>query len=119
VAATIEAALDELRERRYVDDAGYAERYVCDRRALDSWGPERIRARLEQAGVDGKLIERALGARGADDELAAAVGLLGKRMPTDGPSDDRARSRAFGLLTRRGYESELAYTAVARFFDAR
>jgi hypothetical protein len=40
-------------------------------------------------------------------------------MPGNGPPDDRARRRAIGLLVRRGYESELAYTAVRLFFDGR
>jgi len=115
--ATIEAALDELRDQRYVDDAGYARRYAEDRRALDGWGPERIRLRLEDAGVDDELIERALGVRDAEDELAAAIAVLEQRTTAGQPSDDRARNRAVGLLLRRGYESELAYTAVRRFFE--
>jgi regulatory protein len=109
-------ALDELRKRRCVDDAGYAQRYAEDRRALDGWGPERIRTRLEQVGVDDELIERALGVREPADELDAAIALLRRRMTAGGPDDDRARKRAVGLLLRRGYESELAYTAVRRFF---
>jgi len=100
-----------------VDDAGYAERYAYDRRSLDGWGPERIRIRLEQVGVDDGLIERALGARDAADELEAAIAVLALRMIKGGPVDDRARRRAVGLLLRRGYESELAYTAVRRFFE--
>lgn len=108
-----------MRERRYVDDAGYAQRFAEDRRALDGWGPERIRGRLEQAGIDDELIESALGVRGAQDELQAALAVLEKRMTEDGPADDRARNRAVGLLLRRGYESELAYTAVRRFFEGR
>jgi regulatory protein len=109
--------LDELRERRYVDDAAYAERFTDDRRALDGWGPERIRIRLEQAGVDAELIDRALGSRDSADELEAALGVLTRRMGEGRPVDDRARKRAVGLLLRRGYESELAYTAVRRFFE--
>ena len=117
--ATIELALDELRGRRYIDDAGYAQRYAEDRRALDGWGPERIRLRLEQVGVDDELIERALGVRETEDELEAAIAVLEKRMTAVGSDDDRARRRAVGLLLRRGYESELAYTAVRRFFEGR
>jgi regulatory protein len=117
--ATIDQALDELRERRYVDDAVYARRFAEDRRALDGWGPERIRTRLEQVGVDDELIERALGVRDAADELQAAIAVLERRMTEGGPVDDRARKRAVGLLLRRGYDSELAFTAVRRYFELR
>jgi SOS response regulatory protein OraA/RecX len=73
--------------------------------------------RLEQVGVEDHLIERALGVRDTDDELEAAVAVLERRMTEAGPADDRARRRAAGLLLRRGYDSELAYAAVRRFFD--
>jgi regulatory protein len=114
---TIEQALDELRARRYVDDAGYARRFTEDRRALDGWGAERIRLRLEQAGIDDELIERALGVRETEDELDAAIAVLEKRITAAGSDDDGARNRAVGLLLRRGYETELAHTAVRRFFE--
>ncbi len=117
--ATIDQALDELRERRYVDDAGYAQRFAEDRRALDGWGPERIRIRLEQSGIGDELIARALGVRDSSDELEAAIVVLKRRMPDGGPTDDRARNRAVGLLVRRGYGSELAFTAVRRYFELR
>jgi hypothetical protein len=35
------------------------------------------------------------------------------------PGDDRERTRALGLLLRKGYESELAYEAVWRFENGR
>ena len=38
--------------------------------------------------------------------------LLEQRLPP--PRDDRERDRAWRLLVRRGYESELAYEAVRR-----
>jgi hypothetical protein len=35
------------------------------------------------------------------------------------PGDDRERARAYGLLVRKGYESDLAYEAVRRFESGR
>jgi regulatory protein len=113
--ATIDAALSWLVERRYLDDAGYAERYAEDRRRLDGWGGERIRRRLEAVGVDPGLIEAALAERAADEELAAALAVLEARM-TGSAGGARDRRRALGLLVRRGYEMELAEAAVARHF---
>jgi SOS response regulatory protein OraA/RecX len=39
------------------------------------------------------------------------VALLAQRFPA-GPSDQRDRERAFGVLARKGYDSELAADAV-------
>ena len=112
---TAVAALGELRRQGAVDDGRYARNFVHDRRELDGWGAERIRERLEEAGVEREVIDAALGENG-EAELGAAVAVLARRM--EPPDDDRARARAFGLLVRKGYESDLAYEAVRRFEDS-
>jgi regulatory protein len=108
---TIEAAIAELQDQGYLDDARYAQRFAEDRRELDAWGPERIERRLLGLGVDRDLVAVALAARGPDEELGAAVALLRRRFPVP-PGSDRERERALGLLVRKGYELELAYDAV-------
>jgi regulatory protein len=109
--AAIEAALVELADQGYLDDARYAQRFAEDRRTLDGWGAERIARRLEAAGIDRDDIAAAVSARDHEDELAAAIEILRRRFPTP-PETDRDRDRALGLLVRRGYELELAYDAV-------
>jgi regulatory protein len=42
------------------------------------------------------------------------VALLRRRFPTP-PSDDRERTRALGVLLRKGYECELAHEAIRAF----
>lgn len=102
-----------LREERLVDDAGYARRFAEDRRLLDQWGNDRIARDLERRGIDRELVEQALAGHGHDDELAVAIELLDRRFPL--PFDgDRERDKAWRMLVRRGYEPELAYSAVRR-----
>lgn len=102
-----------LREEGLVDDAGYARRFAEDRRLLDRWGSERIARDLERRGVERELVEAAVGDRDRDDELEVAVELLDRRFPL--PFDgDRERDKAWRMLVRRGYEPELAYSAVRR-----
>ena len=109
--SSIDAAIAELCEQGYLDDAGYARRFAEDRRLLDGWGPERIERRLAAAGVAAELIAGALGARDEADELEAAIAILRRRFP-EPLADDRTRERALGLLARRGYGLELAHDAV-------
>jgi regulatory protein len=120
-AEAVEATLTELREQGYVDDARFARRFAEDRRRLDGWGAERIRRRLLEQGVAESLVAEALpapdpDASGTDPELVAALEVLASRV-REPPCDERTRSRALGLLVRRGYELELAYDAV-RCFEA-
>src|SRR5215212_11333606 len=96
-----------------IDDAGYARRFAEDRRLLDRWGNERIARDLERRGIERDLVDQALAGHGRDDELAVAIELLDRRFPQ--PFDgDRERDKAWRMLVRRGYEPELAYSAVRR-----
>ncbi len=109
--AAIDAAVQDLHEQRYLDDARYAEQFADDRRRLDGWGAERIARKLATLGVDAQHVEAALGAQDTDAELDAALTLLRRRFRV-APGSDRERDRALGLLVRKGYELELAYDAV-------
>jgi regulatory protein len=108
----VESALAELIELGYVDDARYARVFAQDKRALESWGEERIVRVLAERGVERSLIAAALAEGGDDaDDRERAVELLHRRFG-DRPADRRARERALGMLVRKGYESEVAYDAV-------
>jgi regulatory protein len=94
-----------------IDDAGYARRFAEDRRLLDRWGNERIACDLARRGIERELVEQALAGHDRDDELAVAIELLDRRFPQ--PFDgDRERDKAWRMLVRRGYEPELAYSAL-------
>ena len=111
--AAADRAVVEVARAGYLDDAGFARRFVEDRRRLDRWGEERIARALERRGVATDLVREVLAGRGAEAELEGARALLAERMPI-GPVDDRGRRRALGLLVRRGYDAEVAYEAVRR-----
>ncbi len=112
-AGAVEQVIVEVTELGHLNDAGYARRFTEDRRNLDSWGNERIERRLRLLGVSGEDIGRALVELDRDGETDRAVELLRRRFPM-ALTDDRDRSRALGLLVRRGYESETAYEALRR-----
>jgi regulatory protein len=103
----------ELTAAGFLDDARYARRFAEDKRELERWGNERIARELHRRGIAPDLIERVAADRGREAELATALLLLEQRMPAP-PSDDRERDRAWRLLIRRGYDSEVAYEAVRR-----
>ncbi len=109
----IDLCVGELCELGYLDDARFAIRFVEDRRALDGWGSQRIRGRLDALGVEPEISERAV-ARDGEAEAQAALAVLHRRFGSP-PQDERARRRALGLLVRQGYELELAYNTVRRF----
>jgi regulatory protein len=111
----VEACVVELLEQRYLNDERFARRFTEDRRSLDGWGNERIRGRLLKLGITADTADQILG-EDAHEELDAAVSLLKRKLRAI-PADDAGRARALGLLTRRGYDLDLAYDAVRRFTD--
>lgn len=110
----IDAAVAELGEQGYLDDARYAVRFAEDRRTLDAWGPDRIERKLRDVGVDARWIAAALSGGEEHSDLDLAVALLQRRF-REPPSSDRDRERALGMLVRKGYPLELAYDAVRVF----
>jgi len=109
--AIAEQTLEELRRAGYLDDARYARRFAEDRRTLDDWGARRIEQALLRAGVARELAGAAAQDRPPEAEVDAAVELLRRRFPV-APETERDRSRALGLLVRRGFDFELACDAI-------
>jgi len=110
-AAVVQQALTIVTEQGYVNDERYARLLVEDRRNIDGWGAERIRARLEAAGIDRELIDGALAGCDHASELSAATAQL-RRRRAEPLTNDRERQRAFGILIRLGFDSEVAYDAI-------
>jgi regulatory protein len=109
----IDDVMAVVRAEGLIDDAGYARRFAEDRRLLDRWGSERIARDLERRGIERELVEQALAGHDHEDELSIAIELLDRRFPL--PFDgDRERDKAWRMLVRRGYEPELAYSAVRK-----
>jgi regulatory protein len=107
----IDAVVAELCATGVLDDARYAHQFAEDKRTLERWGSGRIARDLRRRGIEPHLVEEVTVSQGHADELASAVLLLDERFPGPLP-DDGARDKAWRMLVRRGYESEIAYEAV-------
>jgi regulatory protein len=123
-----EQAIAILLEQGYLDDARFARLFTQDKRELDQWGSDRIRRVLQARGVPSELVEDALTAHageiesergsggesgsGGEREIDRALAVLRRRFPSP-IGDRRERERAFGVLLRKGYDSDLALDAIA------
>jgi regulatory protein len=110
--ATVDAAVAELGEGGWLDDAGFAERFADDKRRLEGWGAERIERRLIERGVPRDVVRDALGEGDRESELEGALTVLRGRFPARADHDPRERRRAFGVLVRKGYDPDLAADAL-------
>jgi regulatory protein len=110
--AAINAALAELSDANYVNDARYAELYA-EQRMNHGYGPLSIRSKLAARGVDDHHVQRALQLLEVNwAEQAEAV--IAKRFAaheiTD--SDQRATARIARFLQGRGFASSDALRAL-------
>ena len=104
--------LERLIDLEVLDDERFAQRFAEDKRELAGWGAERIREGLLTRRVAASTIENVLAVDGPEEQLDRAAALLAGR--GNELADDASRARALAFLTRRGYEYEIAHSAVDR-----
>jgi regulatory protein len=126
----IEAVMERLRQRKYVDDREFARFWVSNRMAFSPRGPRLLRSELRQKGVPQDIVDEALAEQSEaqtelqeraeevaaeyglqDDEptpgtdLANAIALARRRSRLYSNLDPQvARRRLSGFLARRGYD---------------
>lgn len=105
----VERLIDFLTRNLALDDTRFSRAFADDKRELAGWGSERIEAALRQRGVDPRLAREAAAA-GGETEVERAIRVLGSR--SFDLETDRDRRRALGMLARRGYSADDAYTAI-------
>lgn len=109
--AIVEATVEWLRERGFLDDLRFARAFSAEKRQA-GWGPRRIAADLTRKGVERSVLEQALapdedGEGDADRIQEDLVRLVQRRFGRELAADPRrGRQRAAGFLQRRGHDWE-------------
>lgn len=108
-AALIERALEALRAENALNDARFAEEFIRARRR-QGYGPVRIRAELNERGVESALAEPYLEEGDeAWDELAAEQ--WRKRFGSP-PRNMNERAKQYRFLSNRGFTAEQIRRAI-------
>lgn len=103
--AQSEQILEELVELGLQSDERFAESFVRTR-VQKAYGPVRIRAELQQRGIDRAVIEQALRSE-APDWLAVASQWYARRYGSAAIDDRKERSKRQNALARRGFTTEV------------
>ncbi len=111
--------LDDLERAGLLDDADFASQWVYFRHRDGARSRRALGLELRDKGVDHDVIEDALSQITDDDERARAAALIRRTLARRGlPAADepdavrRAQRRLVGMLARKGYGAELAYSVV-------
>lgn len=97
-----------------IDDAQYAADLVHSQAAAGGLSRRRVQHKLRQKGVAAETVAAAVAQIDPEDERASALDLARRRAGRMTALDPATRRRRLaGVLARRGYSSEIVFTAVA------
>ena len=105
--AVVNSVISFLKERNIVNDARFAWLWIESRMNTRPSGKMLLRRELEEKGISGDIIESALreaGEKEGKTARAIAEDVLGKAEPH---LKEKAKAKLFGLLARRGFNSEV------------
>ncbi|MEM6561797.1 MAG: regulatory protein RecX, partial [Planctomycetota bacterium] len=110
----IDAVVEELRRLGYLNDAVFAEAKARDAAKARGHGSRRALAELRKVGVDEQTAAAAVGRVYAEhDDRAVALQLAVKKLRGLARFDDATkRRRLYGMLARRGFESEVCASVI-------
>jgi 1,2-diacylglycerol 3-alpha-glucosyltransferase len=110
--AQINAVIEHLRQRGYVDDLRYTHSMVLNLRSL-LMGKNRIIKTLKEKGIDESLIQQSFSSESEDSELNLAIRWAEKIQPTIGGRSLIAKKQKIRQkLLLQGYDSSVAEVAM-------
>ncbi|WP_205413115.1 regulatory protein RecX [Austwickia chelonae] len=110
--------LDRFQEVGLIDDEAYAGMLVRSQRSNRSLARRALRVELRKKGVPDAFVESALAEVSDSDEQDEARKVVEKRLRTMRglPRETQAR-RLAGVLARKGYPGEIAYSVIRRALE--
>ncbi len=108
----IENVLDELQEKGYLNDAGFAEKFAADKCKLSKWGPAKIRAHLFKKGISRSVADKSIEKAFEDENLKETffhLVLKRKRRFLREEDPYKRKKKIFDHLARKGYRSSSIY----------
>lgn len=103
---SIEEVLDELAEKKYIDNLGFAKKFVRDKFEFNKWGINKIKSELFSKGIPEKEINIALKEISSDDRINAIKQLIFKNKRKFEREADlqKRKKKIFTFLLRKGYQ---------------
>jgi regulatory protein len=107
--AKIESVIGRLKDRRYLDDSGYAADYARLRQENSSFGKRRVQQDLMRKGVQSTIINKTLESayENVSEEELARRHLERKRIRQ--PTSDKETARVVRLLVRGGFSTGVIF----------
>ena len=114
-AATMEAVVARLKERKYLNDAHYAQDYARLRQENASFGKRRVEQDLIRKGVHATVIGKTLDTayQNVNEEELARRHLERKR--TKKPANEKEAARVMRMLARAGFSTSVIFRILKKW----
>jgi regulatory protein len=115
----IEAMLQKCIDNNWVNDERYAESFTRSKKEYSKLGKNAIKRELMLKGVDSETAAAAVADIDNETEREAAMQLVLKQLPkTQNLEKQKRVNRLLGMLARKGYPSDIAFSVIREALDA-
>lgn len=117
----IENVLDELQEKGFINDRGFAEKFASDKSQLSKWGPAKIKAHLYKKGIPKPVAEKSISKAFENTNLKETfLHLVLKRKRRFLREEDpyKRKKKVFDHLARKGYRASNIYKHLDALMNA-
>ncbi|MGM0545905.1 MAG: regulatory protein RecX [Bacteroidota bacterium] len=117
----IENVLDELEEKGYLNDVGFARKFAADKSHLNKWGPNKIKAHLFKKGISNSVAEQSIQKVFEDKnikELLLHLVLKRKRRFLREEDSYKRKKKVVDHLARKGYRSSDIFSCIDDLMEA-
>lgn len=108
----VDDVLDELQEKKLLNDAAFAEKFASDKSRLNNWGPIKIQAHLYKKGISKAVAQRGIAKAFEDVDLGdKLLNLVLKRKRRFLREEDtyKRKKKVFDYLARKGFRPSGIY----------
>jgi len=115
----IAQAIDELKEKKFLDDKVFARLWIGDRMSLKPAGKSLIVRELRSKGLDDESIDAAFREyEGAFDEYEMASPLARRKLQQlKGVGGEKAKKKLLDFLSRRGFSYNTIWKIIKENYD--
>ncbi len=114
-STVIESVIEECLRKKYLDDRMFTEYCLEELKSCRGYGPRKCRSYLINKGITPEMIDAVMTEKrdSVEDELAQAVDVLKRRMPSfERESDPRKRmEKAIRFMAGRGFSFDISSRA--------
>jgi regulatory protein len=116
----IARVIDELEDKKFLDDLAFARLWIGDRITLKPTGRSLLVRELKSKGLADTVIEEAFDAfRGAYDEYEIAAPLARRKAERlKGIDEEKAKKRLMDFLSRRGFSYDTIWRILKEIYNS-